>query len=638
MCHSNPAGRSKRIATLLALASAATAIPIASAQVTLRAVAQKSDVLPDQSDPGLVFSSFSSTFVFGGATINAHGDVAFFGAGRTNSGSGVTRQGAFVERDGVLQTLALQGQAVPGLPGFDFDGIQGGRLIVGDDGSVAHGTQLEVGPNSSDVRQAILVYEADGSVRSVVRAGDTIPQIDPVSPTFGYEFQSLGPGANFISPYGGSTEFAYNDGLVGFGTTAVNPNGPGSVQGLWVERVQPDNSKALTLVARNGSDTDFFPTTQVDGISGTGELIFRTVIDTDDAAAFNAIATFNQADISLEAQTGSDAGGDVSFNSLGRPSINSIGTVAFPARFSDLPSGSDTGVFSDGGIVASEGVVAGGTPDLNNDGTSDFVFGDLLSVPVFINQQDNVLFRATARTPDNSQSVVGLWSDRSGGINNLDLVAYVGQDVPGMPGATISQIGQSVPRASLVFNANNDAAFIGQILTADGFLRTAIFAEKNGELRVIAVDEESITLPDGTTRDISFLGFLGGSGNGDGLLSGFSDNGEVAFVAGLRGSSVDNVVVLVANLNLPGDANGDDTVNLADFGILRANFGSTNGTFDTADFNGDRLVNLADFGILRANFGSSADLAILDAWAATVPEPTAGVAALAFLLLGKRRR
>ncbi len=91
---------------------------------------------------------------------------------------------------------------------------------------------------------------------------------------------------------------------------------------------------------------------------------------------------------------------------------------------------------------------------------------------------------------------------------------------------------------------------------------------------------------------------------------------------------------------LPGDANGDGTVNLADFGILRANFGSTMGTFMTGDFNDDGLVNLADFGILRANFGSTADAPLLDAWFATVvPEPTtlaiAGVAGLGLL---RRRR
>ncbi|MEM7809666.1 MAG: PEP-CTERM sorting domain-containing protein [Planctomycetota bacterium] len=94
--------------------------------------------------------------------------------------------------------------------------------------------------------------------------------------------------------------------------------------------------------------------------------------------------------------------------------------------------------------------------------------------------------------------------------------------------------------------------------------------------------------------------------------------------------------------SLPGDANGDGTVDLADFGILRANFGSTMGTFATGDFNGDMNVDLADFGILRANFGTSvgSDFAALDAWYATVvPEPTTlALAGLAGFAMLRRRR
>jgi Ca2+-binding RTX toxin-like protein len=59
---------------------------------------------------------------------------------------------------------------------------------------------------------------------------------------------------------------------------------------------------------------------------------------------------------------------------------------------------------------------------------------------------------------------------------------------------------------------------------------------------------------------------------------------------------------------LPGDANGDGTVNLSDFLILRRNFG-TNPQDGAAsgDFNGDGTVNLSDFLILRRNFGQSQD-------------------------------
>ncbi|MEM7808764.1 MAG: hypothetical protein AAF561_11700, partial [Planctomycetota bacterium] len=57
---------------------------------------------------------------------------------------------------------------------------------------------------------------------------------------------------------------------------------------------------------------------------------------------------------------------------------------------------------------------------------------------------------------------------------------------------------------------------------------------------------------------------------------------------------------------LAGDANDDGVVDLADFGVLRANFGSP-GLFSTGDFNYDGVIDLADFGILRANFGAALD-------------------------------
>ncbi len=59
-----------------------------------------------------------------------------------------------------------------------------------------------------------------------------------------------------------------------------------------------------------------------------------------------------------------------------------------------------------------------------------------------------------------------------------------------------------------------------------------------------------------------------------------------------------------AQLNyLPADFNGDQKVNLADFGILRANFNSPGLT--GGDANGDGWVNLLDFAMLRSSIGMS---------------------------------
>lgn len=82
---------------------------------------------------------------------------------------------------------------------------------------------------------------------------------------------------------------------------------------------------------------------------------------------------------------------------------------------------------------------------------------------------------------------------------------------------------------------------------------------------------------------------------------------------------------------LAGDANGDGTVNLTDFGILKANFGSGT-TRAQGDFNGDGAVDLTDFGLLKDNFGKSG--------ATAVPEPCTWVLSVAGCvgLLGARRR
>ncbi|MCC6679570.1 MAG: PEP-CTERM sorting domain-containing protein [Phycisphaeraceae bacterium] len=67
----------------------------------------------------------------------------------------------------------------------------------------------------------------------------------------------------------------------------------------------------------------------------------------------------------------------------------------------------------------------------------------------------------------------------------------------------------------------------------------------------------------------------------------------------------DDAVVAV---KLPGDANGDGVVNLADLQILGDNWMAGGAAWAQGDFTGDGLVNLADLQILGDNWGASGPL------------------------------
>ncbi len=55
-----------------------------------------------------------------------------------------------------------------------------------------------------------------------------------------------------------------------------------------------------------------------------------------------------------------------------------------------------------------------------------------------------------------------------------------------------------------------------------------------------------------------------------------------------------------------GDANGDNTVTIQDFSLVRQSFGlcrGSGGYDERANFNGDSCIGILDFSLLRDNFG-----------------------------------
>jgi hypothetical protein len=111
--------------------------------------------------------------------------------------------------------------------------------------------------------------------------------------------------------------------------------------------------------------------------------------------------------------------------------------------------------------------------------------------------------------------------------------------------------------------------------------------------------------------------------------------GDAFIYLTLTGVSTDVVVE-----DQDGDADNNQTVDEADMAILLAQFGSAYDLSLTADFNGDGYVDMADFVILRANWGAGTTPPEASELPSTTPEPaTMTMLALgAMVALGRRRR
>jgi hypothetical protein len=83
---------------------------------------------------------------------------------------------------------------------------------------------------------------------------------------------------------------------------------------------------------------------------------------------------------------------------------------------------------------------------------------------------------------------------------------------------------------------------------------------------------------------------------------------------------IDNVRIEAVQSLMPGDANGDGTVNISDLSVLLTNFDKTGMSWSQGDFDGNGTVDIADLSKLLTNFDKTSRAS---AGIQAVPEPGA---------------
>ncbi len=536
---------------------------------TVRVIALSGDQMPGRPS-GQAFEFFAPPI------LNDSGQTAFFSGFPPPGPLGpqqYTGSSIWSEGTGTLALVAARGGQAPDVSGditFDFFN----QLGFNNAGKTVIRARL-VGDPAQGINDFATYLETSAGLELVSRTGDSAPGI---------------PGAEF----GALQTLLLNDaGEIAFLSDVGSP--PFQVQ----ESIWHWEAGALNLVARRG---DVAPGTGASfGIPGNpvlnddGEVAFRTLNTT-------AIWSGRPGSIRLIARSGDrppGTTGDEVFTVFAHPVINRSGNVAFNAGATDVGGG----IWSDrsGALmsVVLSGDAAPGTP-------SGVTFSNVSS-PV-LNNAEHVAFWGQLNGTDVTQlNDTGIWADASG---EIALVAREGDPATGTQDDLV--FGEFDP-ASYALNANDQIAFLGRIagtgITSSNDL--GIWAtDQNGALHLIAREGDPLEVLANEIRTISELRFLGGSGNGDSRPSGFNNVGQLAFYAQFTDESSGVFVSnRVANLPepqiLPGDYNGDDTVDAADYVLWRKTLGQIVPLGTAADGNGDGTIDPEDYNVWRTNFGNS---------------------------------
>jgi hypothetical protein len=563
--------------------------------------------------------------------LNNWGEVVFSGSTIVDTATlgGIWSEGG---GDG-LQMVARDGELALGGPtGSVYQFLQGHIPALNDSGQVFFFGSLMpgVGGVTTSNNSAAWIADAGQPPQMMLREGVAAPGTS--GPLFN-GFDLLVDEQS--TPLGAQGEIAVR--------TMLRVTSPGvttsSDTGIWLA----GGSSPAALVAREG---DLAPEALPERynhmsayprINGHGQIAyFARLLPSGDHGIWigDAVGGFELMHRSGETAPGVSPA--VAFAGLGIPRFNNAGEYAFIGELvvgGDVDGLNDTGLWVRRGadelqLLVREGQVAPGTG-------SEIGFGSLPSfTPLVLDGGGNVVLVAPLQDLSTggtagltTENDTGIW--RQSAESSLQLLVREDSLAPGTEEGTrfASFVGASLGGTDqVVFGATLRGAAVD---TAND---VGIWAQdRDGVLHLIAREGNMIDVDDGPGVDervVSQLGLYLGTGNQEGLRSGFNEKGQLGLLAvftdGSRGVFVSNAV---ARLDLLGDYNGNGIVDAADYTVWRDTLGQLGANL-AADGTGpmgvpDGVVDQLDYALWKANFGLGTPGAGSAASTAAVPEPTA---------------
>ncbi len=478
-------------------------------------IAFQTIALSGQAAPGLPAGVNYSSFAIAPA-INDAGGVAYRAA---LTGTGVTGLNDFALYAGTYaspQLIAREGNAAPGTPAGVNYSVLSNQVDINDAGAVVYTSNL-IGSGVSGANDSAIFAGSIASPQLVARTGGAAPGT-PAGVSYTNFFAS-----QFIPALSDAGHIIYAADLSVSGNGSVSPDAifAGSL-------AAPQLVVRESTVAPGGPPGATYVTFGIAAINDAGQVADNALLSASRSAVF---AGSLNSPVVVAATEGAVAGApaDVTYGTFRRPIMNDVGQLAFPCQL--LVGGSITGAnnsaifagtFAAPQLIARAGGAAPGTPA----GATYSTFDNLSA----INEIGHLLFRATL-----AGSGVTTANDRAiyaGPFAAPVLVAREGDQAPGVP------VGVSFAAPTNVgdFGALNDAgqvAFIcglagGGVTTSDD---QALFAFDPGLGSLLVVREGSLfDVGGGDFRTISTIAFA--DSHGDDTRSGFADDGTLAFALG----------------------------------------------------------------------------------------------------------